>query len=100
MRIWQLSGVSTSWRLFKMPRYRAHVEINGLLSVHAVRAVWTALTAVPGILTAEVSMTGAVLDLERPIDREALATALAAAGVELRSVRQERGTLPLMPDGS
>lgn len=79
-----------------MPRYRAYVEIDGLLSVHAVRAVWTALTGVPGILSAEVSMTGAVLDTETPVDREALATALALAGVTLRSVREERGSLPIV----
>ncbi|HEY0929101.1 MAG TPA: hypothetical protein VGE27_04215 [Gemmatimonas sp.] len=80
-----------------MPRYRAYVEIDGLIAVHAVRAVWTALTAVPGILSAEVSMTGAVLELEAPVDRDALAAALAMAGVTLRDVRQERGTLPLLP---
>lgn len=79
-----------------MPRYRAYVEIDGLLSVHAVRAVWTALTGVPGILSAEVSMTGAVLDTETPVDREALAAALALAGVALRSVREERGSLPIV----
>ncbi|WP_337169679.1 hypothetical protein [Gemmatimonas aurantiaca] len=79
-----------------MPRYRAYVEIDGLLSVHAVRAVWTALTGVPGILSAEVSMTGAVLDTETPVDREALATALTLAGVTLRSVREERGSLPIV----
>lgn len=79
-----------------MPRYRAYVEIDGLLSVHAVRAVWTALTGVPGILSAEVSMTGVVLDTETPVDREALAAALALAGVALRSVREERGSLPIV----
>ena len=81
-----------------MPRYRAYVEIDGLLSVHAVRAVWTALTAVPGILTAEVSMTETVLDMDTPPDPDALAAALAMAGVGLRSLRVERGPLPLLPE--
>ncbi len=82
--------------IVKMPRYRAYVEIDGLLSVHAVRAVWTALTGVPGILTAEVSMTGAVLDTEGPVDPELLQNALSLAGVTLRSLREERGSLPVL----
>ena len=79
-----------------MPRHRIHVQLDGLLSIHAVRAVRTALAAVPGVLGAEVSMQGAVLDTESPLDRNALDEALTHAGVRVLSVREERGTLPLL----
>ena len=79
-----------------MPRHRTHVQLEGLLSIHAVRAVRTALAAVPGVIGAEVSMQGAVLDTESPLDRHALDEALAHAGVRVLSVREERGTLPLL----
>ncbi len=79
-----------------MPRHRIHVQIDGLLSVHAVRAVWTALTAVPGVVGAEVSMRGAILDTEGPVDRQALEEALAMAGVQLAGMTVEKGQLPLL----
>jgi hypothetical protein len=79
-----------------MPRQRIHVQIEGLLSVHAVRAVWTALGAVPGVLQAEVSMRGVVLDTDGPVDRELLAETLAMAGVRLVDMTVEKGQLPLL----
>jgi copper chaperone CopZ len=79
-----------------MPRQRIHVEIEGLIAVHAVRAVRMALAAVPGIEQAEVTMQGAVLEVTAPVSESALADALALAGVQLRSVRIERGGLPLL----
>jgi copper chaperone CopZ len=72
------------------------VQIEGLLSVHAVRAVWTALAAVPGVRQAEVSMTGAVLETDAPIDRDLLEEALSWAGVRVTGVQVERGSLPLL----
>ena len=78
-----------------MPRQRIHVEISGLISIHAVRAVRTALAGVPGIESAHVSMAGAVLECAAPIDERRLAEALALAGVALVSMRAERAQLPL-----
>lgn len=75
-------------KIVKMARYLAFVEIDGLLGVYSVRAVWTALTAVPGIQSATVDMTGAVLELEAPVEESVLAEVLESAGVGLRSVRQ------------
>ncbi len=72
------------------------MQIDGLLSVHAVRAVWTALGAVPGILGAEVTMQGAVLETDGSLDQQLLAEALAMAGVTLRSLQIEKGSLPLL----
>lgn len=79
-----------------MPRLRIHVQIGGLLSVHAVRAVWTALAAVPGVRHAEVSMRGAVLETDGPVDRRQLEEALAVAGVEVEAVTVEKGHLPTL----
>jgi len=79
-----------------MPRQRIHVQIDGLLSVHAVRAVWTALSAVPGVVQAEVTLRGAVLDTEGPLDRQVLADSLALAGVQLVDMTVEKGHLPLL----
>lgn len=83
-----------------MPRQRIHVEIEGLIAVHAVRAVRTALAAVPGIEQAEVTMQGAVLETSGEVTEsalaEALAEALAMAGVRLVGMRVERGGLPLL----
>ncbi|MBY0488282.1 MAG: heavy-metal-associated domain-containing protein [Gemmatimonadaceae bacterium] len=79
-----------------MPRQRIHVEIEGLIAVHAVRAVRTALAAVPGIEQADVSMQGAVLETSAPVSEAALREALGLAGVALRSMRIERGGLPLL----
>lgn len=79
-----------------MPRQRIHVQLDGLVAVHAVRAVWTALGAVPGVLSAEVTMQGAVLEVEGALDRTALDAALDAAGVSVRSFRVEARVLPVL----
>ena len=79
-----------------MPRQRIHVQLDGLVAVHAVRAVWTALGAVPGLLSAEVTMQGAVLELDGELDRAALDAALDAAGVSVRSLRVEARILPML----
>lgn len=79
-----------------MTRQRIHVQLEGLVAVHAVRAVWTALGAVPGLVSAEVTMAGAVLEVEGSLDREALDTVLATIGVSIREVRVERGILPIL----
>ncbi len=79
-----------------MPRQRIHVQLDGLVAVHAVRAVWTALGAVPGLLSAEVTMQGAVLELDGELDRAALDAALDAAGVSIRHIRIEARVLPVL----
>jgi hypothetical protein len=79
-----------------MTRQRIHVQLDGLIAVHAVRAVWTALGAVPGVVSAEVTMQGAVLELDGPLDRAALDAALDAAGVTVRGIRVEARALPVL----
>jgi hypothetical protein len=83
-----------------MARQRILVELDGLISVHAARAAHTALAAVPGIVSAQVSMAGAVLEYEGPLDEAAfaasLAEALAVADLRVLSIRRERAELPLL----
>ena len=62
-----------------------------------MRAAWTALAAVPGVRSAEVTMSGATLETDGPLDRVALEEALAAAGLTVVAVEVEaRRTLPLL----
>lgn len=87
-----------------MPRLRIRVQIDGLVAIHAVRAVRTALAGVPGVVGADVSMAGAVLDVDGPrtgpFDDAAFAVSLSAAlesaGVTLAGLSIERGGLPLL----
>jgi len=75
---------------------RVRVKLEGLVAVHAVRAVWTALTAVPNVSRAEVTMAGAVLEMHGPLDRGALDLAVGAAGVRVVSVTvEQQRILPL-----
>jgi len=77
-------------------RSRVRLELEGLVAVHAVRAVWTALGGVPGVVSAEVTMAGAVLEVEGALDRGALDRALDAAGVRVTAFHVEQGRmLPL-----
>ena len=80
----------------RLTRYRVRLELDGLVAVHAARSVWTALTAVAGIVSAEVSMSGALLEMDRPPDKLALDEAIEPAGVRILSMTVERGRmLPL-----
>lgn len=81
-------------------RTRVEITLDGLVAIHAVRAVRTALGAVPGVLFAEVTMTGAVLELEGVVDvlalRPVLASALDVVGVRIVTIRVlQRRILPL-----
>jgi copper chaperone CopZ len=67
-------------------RTRIALGIDGLTGSHAVRAVWTALGAVPGIVSADVALSGVQLEMEGVLDEAVLGAALEAAGVTLRSV--------------
>ena len=68
----------------------AHLQIDGMLSVHAVRAVYTAFAGVPGIRTCEVSLGGAVVEHDGSVSREMLGSAVALAGFAMTGWREER----------
>ncbi len=73
----------------------AHLQIGGMLSVHAVRAVYTAFGGVPGVVRADVALGHSTVEHDGTATREALAEAVAVAGCELVSMREER-RLPVL----
>lgn len=77
-------------------RWLVRLELHGLVAVHAVRSVWTALAAVPGIVSADVSMTGAALEMDTQPDKAVLDAALEPAGVHIVSMNvTPQRSLPL-----
>ncbi|MBU6365273.1 MAG: hypothetical protein KJT01_03615 [Gemmatimonadetes bacterium] len=84
---------------FNLPPRRVFVYLDGLVAVHAARAAHTALAAVPGVRTAEVTLAGAELEVEGVLDEEALRAALALVGVTVRVVEARPRRLPLLAEG-
>ncbi len=79
---------------------RLLVLIDGMLSVHARHAVFTALGAVDGLTRAEVELGRAELEHDgRASDqviRSAICEAIEAAGFRVREVRALARTLPIL----
>ena len=72
------------------------VRIDGMACVQCVRAVNTALAAVPGITSAEVRVGGATLEHDGRATLDAVAAAVAVAGYEVAGAVEERRVLPLL----
>lgn len=72
------------------------LHLEGMRTVHCVRAVTTALSGVDGITAAQVRLGEAELEHLAPLDRAALEQAIALAGYSVRDVIVSR-TLPLHP---
>jgi copper chaperone CopZ len=71
------------------------IEIAGMRAVHSVRAVFTALTAVEGIVSADVQLGSATIEHDGRASAEALRAAIALAGYEVTRVREDRRALPV-----
>jgi copper chaperone CopZ len=69
------------------------LTISGMRSVHATRAVFTALTAVEGIASADVQLGRAVIEHDGRATPDALRHAIAAAGYEVTAVEEQRRRL-------
>ena len=78
------------------PRTIAHLTIRGMTSVHAARAIFTALGGVEGVVQADVNRGGAVVEHDGRASEAALREAVALAGFEVTEVREERRVLPLL----
>ena len=74
---------------------RTTLLIDRMLSVHSVRAVYTALGMVEGITSADVQMGRAIVEHDGRATPEALRTAVELAGCEVRLVSEERRRLPI-----
>jgi hypothetical protein len=65
-------------------------------SVHATRAVFTALAGVDGVTHADVGRGGAVIEHDGTVSERMLREAIALAGFEVTAVTEERRVLPLL----
>ena len=70
------------------------LTISGMVAVHAKRAVFTALSGVPGVKSADVELGRAVVEHDASTTSAALTEAIAIVGCEVTSIRVER-RLPL-----
>jgi copper chaperone CopZ len=73
---------------------RMEALIDGMLAVHARHAVFMALTAVEGIMHAEVELGRAELTHDGRATEPAIRAAIEAAGFTVRAVRPLPRRLP------
>ena len=74
---------------------RTRLRIGGMSCQHCVRAVFTALTPVEGILSADVTIGGALIEHDGRATVEVLRDAIAVAGYEAVVAAEERRRLPI-----
>ncbi len=67
-----------------------------MTSVHAARAIYTALAGVEGVELADVSRGIAVVEHDGRVSDAALRDAVALAGFEVIELRAERRVLPVL----
>ena len=73
-----------------------HAKISGMSCQHCVRAVFTALNAVPGIRRANVSIGGVEVEHDGTVTLERLKEAIAVAGYDVVDGDTNRRVLPTM----
>jgi copper chaperone CopZ len=69
------------------------LRILGMSTPHCIRAVFTALTPVEGILSADVALGSVEVEHDGRATAEALREAIAVAGYEAEVVAEERRQL-------
>ena len=72
---------------------RLRLTLEGMLAVHAKRAVFMALAGVPGVANAEVEMGNATIECEHQVTEATLRAALETVGVRLTALVRELPTL-------
>jgi copper chaperone len=70
--------------------------ISGMSCAHCVRAVFTSLTGVEGIVRADVSIGRAVIEHDGSATAEAIRQAISIAGYEVTDFRDDRRALPVV----
>ena len=73
-----------------MARFVSTLTIGGMRAVHSVRAVFTALTAVPGIERCDVALGRATIEHDGSATEDALRAALAVVDCTLDGMTTER----------
>ena len=74
---------------------KAKFEIEGMSCQHCVRAVFTALTPVEGILSADVTIGSVVVEHDGRATIDVLRDAIAVAGYDAVVAEEERRRLPI-----
>ena len=74
---------------------RTRLRILGMSTPHCIRAVFTALTPVEGIASADVVLGSVEVEHDGRATAEALREAIAVAGYEVAEVIEERRRLPV-----
>lgn len=72
------------------------LRIEGMSCQHCVRAVFTSLTPVPGITSADVSIGAAVIEHDGRATIEVLRDAIAESGYRVTVADEERRRLPIV----
>ena len=72
------------------------VRIAGMTSVHAARALFTALAGVEGIARADVKVGEAVVEHDGRATPDALREVVESLGYTVVEVREERRGLPVL----
>ncbi|MDQ6829514.1 MAG: heavy-metal-associated domain-containing protein [Gemmatimonadota bacterium] len=72
------------------------LTIGGMTSIHAVRAIFTALTAVEGITRADVTLAGTTIEHDGRATPSILREAIALAGYEVVDTTEVKRSLPLL----
>ena len=72
------------------------LELTGMRAVHSVRAVFTALGAVEGIMRADVQLGRAVIEHDGRATLERLREALAVVDVAIAKAEERGRTLPVL----
>jgi copper chaperone CopZ len=78
---------------------RTVVNIAGMRGEHCKRALFTALTPVSGIRSADVSLGRIVIEHDGTVTEEELREAIDVTGYVVSGIVQERRVLPLMDSG-
>jgi copper chaperone CopZ len=74
---------------------RTRLRVLGMSSPHCIRAVFTALTPVEGILSADVALGAVEVEHDGRATMEAMREAIAVAGYETILLAEERRRLPV-----
>lgn len=70
------------------------LRISGMTCAHCTRAVFTALSGVPGISRAEVNVGTAVIEHDGSVTLDALSQAIEIAGYTVAGADENRRALP------
>ena len=72
------------------------LRIDGMSCQHCINAVFTALTPVPGIVSADVSIGAAVIEHDGRATEQLLRDAIEVAGYSVADAQDEKRRLPIV----